>query len=283
VIKIGSSLLCENRKPNLGFFEEVVGQVASLIKQDYEVVIVSSGAIASGMSMLGLNVRPLGAAGQAAAAIGQPRLMDLYKEYFKEHKINCAQVLLTWDDFDDRKRYLNAKNTLLKLLEFKAIPIVNENDTVATDEIGFGDNDRLSALVARLVGADVLIILSDVDGLLNKDRNLIPFVENITLEIKALACPTNNKTCVGGMVTKIEAAKIATDAGIACVISNGRKKDIIASVLTEPEKNGTLFYPKSGMSARKHWIAFSVKPKGRIIVDDGAKEALLKNKRAFFP
>jgi glutamate 5-kinase len=214
---------------------------------------------------------------QAAAAIGQNELMNTYRKFFKTKK-HIAQVLLTWEDFNDRKRYLNAKNTILTLLRLGSTPIINENDTVSTDEIKFGDNDRLSALVSSLIGADLLIILSDVDGLFDKDKNVVRMVDEITPQIKALACPTNKKTCVGGMITKIEAAKIAMDSGIPCVIANGRRQDIILSVINEPEKYGTLFSPKKGLAARERWIAFGTKPKGKILVDDGAKRALINKK-----
>lgn len=203
--------------------------------------------------------------------------MNMYSKFLGA-KVRTAQVLLTWDDFADRKRYLSAKQTVEALLRYGSVPIVNENDTVSTEEIKFGDNDRLSALVAKLISADILIILSDIDGLLDKNKKVICVVEEITPQIKALACPTNKKACVGGMVTKIEAAKIAVDSGIPCVIANGRKKDIILSVLKEPQTNGTLFIPKKGLKAREHWIAFGTKPKGNIIVDDGAKQALLNKK-----
>jgi glutamate 5-kinase len=185
---------------------------------------------------------------------------------------------LTRDDFNDRNRYLNAKNTISTLLEYGSVPILNENDTVSVEEIKFGDNDKLSALVSSLIGADLLIILSDVEGLLDREGKVVRVVDEITPLIKSLACPTDKKTCVGGMITKIEAAKIAMDSGIPCVIANGRKKDIISSVIKEPEKCGTLFSPKKGLAARERWIAFGSKPKGRILIDDGAKAALLNKK-----
>jgi glutamate 5-kinase len=217
---------------------------------------------------------------QAAAAIGQNALMDNYSRAFKRYNINCAQVLLTWDDFCDRKRYLNAKNTLLTLLKLASIPIVNENDTVSTDEIRFGDNDRLSALVATMVSADLLIILSDVDGLLNKDKELVRIVPEITTEIKNLASPSEKKTSVGGMITKIQAAKITVDSGIACVIANGRTKNIIGKIVNDPFAcaEWTVFSPKKGLAERERWIAFGTKAKGNIVVDDGAKNALINKK-----
>lgn len=274
VIKIGASLLYSQKaKLDSGFVSEITAQVSDLVKEGKEIIIVSSGAIAMGMSILRLQARPkeLGLL-QAAAAVGQHELMNVYRRFFKERDLNCAQLLLTWEDFDDRRRYLNAKNTLLTLLKFKSVPIINENDTISTDEIKFGDNDRLSALVSNLISADLLIILSDVAGLLDKNKNVIKVVDEITPQIKALACPTDKKTCVGGMITKIEAAKIAVDSGIPCVIADGRKKG-------EPIQQGTIFLPKKGhLVAKERWIAFGTKPKGKIMVDDGAKSALINKK-----
>lgn len=281
VVKIGSSLLYRGEdKPDLGFIESIVFQVASLNNCGRRAVLVSSGAIASGMYALKLSSRPQDLASlQAAAAVGQHFLMSQYRSFFAKKQLECAQVLLTWDDFDNRKRYLNAKNTILKLLDLNAVPVINENDTVSTDEIKFGDNDRLSALVASLISADLLVILSDVDGLLDKDKRTVRVVEEITPQIKSLACPTDKKTCVGGMITKLEAAKIAVDSGIPCVIANGLRKDILNAVIAGPEESGTLFMPKGGrLAARERWMAFSAKPRGKILVDDGAKKALLSNK-----
>lgn len=199
VIKIGSSLLYSDKIGlNLSLVNEISGQICDLIKEGKEIVLVSSGAIALGMSVLKLESRPKELAYlQGVAAIGQPELMDIYRSFFKERQINCAQILLTWEDFDDRKRYLNAKNTLLVLLKLNSIPVINENDTVSTDEIKFGDNDRLSALVSVLISADLLIILSDVDGLLDK-KTVIKLVDEISPKIQKLACPTDKKSCVGG-------------------------------------------------------------------------------------
>jgi glutamate 5-kinase len=282
VIKVGSSLLYAGRQGlNLDFIKGFVEEVALLVKDGREVVLVSSGAIACGMSLLGLQSRPKELTClQAAAALGQPELMHAYQIFFKEKSLNCAQILLTWEDFDDRARYLNAKNTLLALLDLGSVPVINENDSVSTEEIKFGDNDRLCALVASLLGADLLVILSDVDGLLRKDRkSVVRVVSEITAEIKALACPRKGKTCVGGMVTKIEAARIAADSGIPCVIANGKERDTILSLAKSPDSRGTLFIPRKGyLSAKERWIAFSAKPKGKIIVDSGAKNALLNGK-----
>jgi len=280
VIKVGSSLFYTGNKPDAGRFFENISQLGELIKADgKEIVIVSSGAIALGMDLMKLGSRPKELPMlQAAAAIGQNELMDNYRQQFRRFGLNCAQVLLTWDDFSSRQRYLNAKSTLLALLKSGCVPIVNENDTISTDEIKFGDNDRLSALVAKLVGADLLVILSDVDGLLDNGGQVIPVVDEISAEIKLLAAPSKKRTTVGGMSSKLEAAKIAVDSGIPCVIANGRRKNIVFSVVTAPKGNGTLFVSKKNLSAKEHWIAFGTKIKGRIIVDEGAKQALLNNK-----
>ncbi len=282
VIKIGASLFYSGKKLDLPRLFDIMSHISELIKiEGKEVIIVSSGAIALGMDLMKLSNRPKELPFlQATAAIGQNALMDNYSEHFRRHGITCAQVLLTWDDFDNRQRYLNAKNTLLALLKLGAVPVINENDTISTDEIKFGDNDRLSALVAALINAELLIILSDVDGLLGKDKKVIPIVTDIKPEIKALACPTDKKACVGGMITKIEAAKIAADSGIPCVIANGKTKNIIFNIVRNPLAGGTwtVFLPKKGLKAREHWIAFSAKPKGKIVVDDGARLALINRK-----
>jgi len=281
VIKVGSSLFYSLEGGyDSGVLQKLVRQVVTLKKSGKEVVIVSSGAIALGMHILKWSKRPKQLYRlQAAASIGQNELIDTYRDFLKGKGIHTAQILLTWDDFNDRQRYLNAKNTFLELLKHNNVPIVNENDTVSTQEIQFGDNDRLSALVASLISADILIILSDVDGLLDEDKKtIVKVVDEISPSIKALACPTLKKTCRGGMVSKLEAAKIATDSGIPCVVANGRKKNIILSVLKEPQAYGTLFLPKKGMAARKRWIAFGSKSKGRITVDEGARTALLQQK-----
>ena len=281
VVKIGSSLFCSGvRTLDTGILKGIAASIAELMKKGKDIVLVSSGAIALGMSVLKLGERPKELSYlQAAAAVGQNELMDTYRKFFKEHGINCAQLLLTWEDFSDHKRYLNAKNTLHTLLKLKNVPIINENDTVSTDEIKFGDNDKLSSLVAILVGADLLIMLSDVDGLLDKNRVVIKVVAKITSSIKSLACPTQKKACVGGMITKIEAAAVAAHAGIPSVIANGHKKDIIKTIVSDIGSTGTLFLPKGEiLDAKKRWMAFGTKSKGKILVDQGAKIALLNKK-----
>jgi glutamate 5-kinase len=281
VVKIGSSLFCsELGGLDKRLFRKIGEQIVALRVLNKEVVLVSSGAIALGMRIIGLKTRPKELSYlQAAAAIGQNALMDNYSSFFKDYNTHCAQILLTWDDFNDRRRYLNARNTLLTLFELGTIPIINENDTVSTDEIKFGDNDQLSARVASLIKADLLIILSDVEGLLDRDKNIIKVVPKITPAIRSLACPTKKTTCVGGMITKIEAAAISTGSNISCVIASGSHNDTILENVLEPGSSGTLFVPVgTGLSEKQRWLAFGTKPKGRIVIDEGAKLALLNKK-----
>ena len=237
VVKIGSSLFYNARKRlDFRLLRRLCSDIAALRAENKEIVIVTSGAIALGMSVLKLVSRPKDLSTlQAAAAIGQNELMDVYRGIFRKKGLSCGQVLLTWEDFADRTRYLNARNTLVKLLTLGAVPVINENDTVSTDEIKFGDNDQLSALVANTVSADLLIILSDVDGLWGKDKKtVIRLVTDITDEITGLATTTQRSTSVGGMITKIKAARITIDAGIPCVIANGRAKSIIRTLAQDP-------------------------------------------------
>jgi len=245
VVKVSSGSLFWGNDIDTDVLGSLVTQVASLSFKGHEVIIVSSGAIALGMHILKMNNRPKELSClQAVAAIGQHRLMGKYQFYFEKKKKNCAQILLTYDDFTNRKRYLNAKNTILTLWKLKSIPVVNENDTVSADEIKIGDNDKLSSLVASMVEADLLIMLSDVDGLLDRQGKVVGRVNEIGPRIKSLVYPTKKQTSVGGMITKLEAAKIATAAGIPCVIANGCKNNIILSVVEDPENNGTLFVPR---------------------------------------
>jgi len=283
VVKIGSSLFYDAAKRlDFGLLGSLCGDIAAVRDQNKEVVVVTSGAIALGMSVLKLQSRPKDLSMlQAAAAIGQNELMDVYRGLFRKKGLQCGQVLLTWEDFSDRARYLNARNTLVKLLKLDAVPVINENDTVSTAEIKFGDNDQLSALVANTVGADLLIILSDVDGLWGRDRKtVVRLVTDITDDIKGLATTTQRSTSVGGMITKIKAARVTTDAGIPCVIANGRARNIIRVLAQDPGACGTMFVPKqAGLNHKERWLAYSAKPTGVIIVDDGARTAL-KNKKS---
>lgn len=283
VVKVGSSLFYSQRqKLDFAALKGITEQLAALVGEGKEIIVVSSGAIALGMHTLKQKSRPGELSYlQAIAALGQNELMNVYRRLLKAKKLHCAQVLLTAEDFSDRKRYLNAKNTLLTLLKLKSIPVINENDTVSTDEIKFGDNDQLSALVATLVNADLLIILSDVDGLLDKDKKLIKVIPEINSGIKALALNTQRGTSVGGMITKLRAAKIVVDCNISCLIANGRTGNIVAEATKDPFAGGnwTVFLAKGGcLAAKKQWLAFSTRPAGKIVVDDGARNALLNKK-----
>lgn len=276
VIKIGASLIVEAK-----IIEQLVSQIADLVKQKRRVILVSSGAIACGMAILGLKSRPTKISHlQAAASIGQSELMQLYRRRFSAYNINCAQILLTWEDFDDRIRYLNARNTLQTLLKWGNLPIINENDTVSVDEIKFGDNDRLSALVANLVEADILIILSDVEGLLNpQNRQVLRVVDKITAKIEKFASSSYRPISVGGMKAKLSAAGVAMESQIPCLIINGKKRDCLSLALTDSFNAGTLFLPaQARIPARKKWLIFCARPKGRVYVDDGARNALLSGK-----
>lgn len=288
VVKVGSSLLTEKNRLNLEMMEKIVDQLASLQKKNKEIILVTSGAIASGMG--GLNLKRLTSIPQkqAAAAVGQNLLMGIYERLFKKKGCLVAQILLTSEDIQDRERYLNARNTLLTLLNYKAIPIVNENDTVAVDEIKFGDNDTLSALVASKVEADLLIILTDTKGLYTADpkrRRGIRFigeVSEITPQLERMASGPGTLRGTGGMVTKLRAAKISRSSGVAMVIADGRMKNVIKRILAG-ERLGTLFLPKEKLKSRKRWIAFGVALKGKIRVDEGAEEAISKRGKSLLP
>jgi len=250
VVKVGASVLTakagngRGRSPRLDqvWIKNFTNQVAYLFRRGYQVVIVSSGAIAAGMGLFGMKKRPKGLPEQqACAALGQGYLMKSYEDFFKKKGFHAAQILLTWEDIRDRRRYLNAENTLHTLLRKKAVPVINENDTVSVDEIRFGDNDKLSALVASLVSADLLIMLTDVDGLyIDGKKTVASVVKDINQGIERLARGTDKECSAGGMRTKLDAAKIAVKSGIDCVIANGREKNVLLKIL-KGEKTGTLF------------------------------------------
>ncbi len=277
VVKVGSSILNSDANAlDMKRLEMIVSGVSKLKNMGYEVVIVSSGAIACGMERLGMTNRPISVFALAStAAVGQSVLMSDYEQLFKKYNFLTAQILLTSDGLENRTRYLNARNTIQHLLQMgNIIPIVNENDAVVTDEIKFGDNDKLSAQVAALIDARLLIILSDVDGLYDGNGNVMERIENIDSCISSLAGDTKKKTTVGGMITKIEAAKIAVNAGIPMVIANGLNKDVLEQVVTGETVCSWFLPKKDKISGKKRWIAFSCKNCGKIIVDDGAKQAL---------
>ena len=284
VIKVGSSTITYgNGKRNFSRIDRLAREIADLANQGKEIILVSSGAVAVGVDRLGLAAKPKTIPGkQAAAAVGQGVLMHTYEKIFAEYGQIVAQVLLTRMDSVDRHRYTNSRNTFLALLEHKVIPIVNENDVVAIDELKIGDNDNLSALVAGIVDADLLIILSDIDGLYtanpqnDPNAQLVPEVTDITPEIEASAGDAGSKVGTGGMFTKIQAAKMATSSGINMVIASGEEKDAISRIL-EGEEIGTLFVSRENrLQFRKRWLAFGARIAGKIVVDDGCAKAVRK-------
>jgi glutamate 5-kinase len=290
VVKVGSGLVtAPGIGPDPDRIEQLAGDIAA-VRHDREVALVSSGAIATGMARLALAERPRSIPEkQAAAAVGQSALMWQYEIAFKRHGLAVGQVLLTAQDIGDRTRYLNARNTLLALLGFGVVPIVNENDTVAVEEIKVGDNDNLSALVASLVEADLLVLLTDVDGLYTADPARDPaatkldIVETITDAVLTMAGAHEGGVSVGGMATKLQAAQKAATSGVPMVIASGREPGILARILAG-EPVGTYFVPKADrLGARKRWIAFAAPPQGRLAVDAGAAGALTRQGRSLLP
>jgi glutamate 5-kinase len=290
VIKIGSNILASADKGlNTKRLKTIISDISSIIDGGYEIVIVSSGAIAAGLKKLGLKGKPQDIRlQQAAAAIGQSSLMWAYEHIFGRFDKKVAQVLLTRDDIANRLRYINAKNTLFTLMAYGVIPLINENDPIAVDEIKFGDNDMLAALAASLVEADMLVILSDVNGLYSKDpklkrAKLIKHVPEITPAIEKLAGGRGSAVGTGGMYSKLLAAKQATDHGIPVVIMNGRKSGMLAR-LADGRSVGTYFEPgKERLSSKKGWIAYGVRSRGAIYLDDGAVDALIHKGKSLLP
>jgi glutamate 5-kinase len=292
VIKIGSGVISDHSGLDLDRIATLCEDVHALRQRGYEVILVSSAAVAAGKADLGIKGSarnlPLPLK-QAAAAIGQSRLMRAYKDALRNHGLTAAQVLLTRDDLANRRRYLNARNTLMTLLEYGVVPVINENDTVVIDEIRFGDNDNLSAMTTNLVEAQLLVILSDVDGLYDSDprhnteARLISEVERITPEIEAMAGLEETLLGTGGMTTKLKAAKRATLFGAGTAIINGLTPHNLL-YLFDGHELGTYFLPaRDPMAARKHWIAFTKKPKGKLILDDGAHNAVAERGKSLLP
>ncbi|HEY5599946.1 MAG TPA: glutamate 5-kinase [Candidatus Manganitrophaceae bacterium] len=291
VLKIGSSVIASHDK---GLDEErlaeIAEEVAALRAEGRELFLVSSGAVLCGMEKLGLKRRPTSIPmKQAAAAVGQSRLMWAYEKFFERFQIKVAQVLLTREDIADRKRFINARNTLMTLLDRRVLPIINENDTVTIDEIKFGDNDHLAGQITHLVDASLLIILSDVDGLFQEDPRknpgaaLIPLVEEVTPEIEKMAGGAGPHGGTGGMGSKVRTAKQVAAYGGTTLILNGTARGIIKRAF-QGETVGTLFLPRAArLSSKKHWIAHSLKVKGEMVLDPGAVEAILKNGKSLLP
>ncbi len=290
VIKIGSSILASaERGLNTERLHALTKDISEVVDKGYNVVIVSSGAVAAGLKKLGLKEKPKDIKlKQAAAAIGQSSLMWAYEQNFAAFHKKVAQVLLTKDDISNRQRYINAKNTLFTLLSYDVIPVINENDPVAVDEIKFGDNDMLAALVASLVEADMLIILSDVEGLYtkppeHKGAELIECVDEITPDIEKIAGSAGSAVSTGGMYSKILAAKQAISYGIPVIIMSGKKSGQITRFI-HGAKAGTYFAPNAQrLPLKKGWIAYGVKSKGAVYLDDGAVKALTAQGKSLLP
>jgi glutamate 5-kinase len=289
VVKLGTGVLTDsNQQPDPAQLEQLVAQLAALRKAGKEVVLVTSGAVGAGMGALSYKARPTDLAiKQACAAVGQSRLMAVYDQLFSAHGLVVAQVLLTHDDLEHHERHLNARNTLVTLLQHGVIPIINENDAVSFTEIKFGDNDRLSALVASLLPADLLVILTTVDGVIEnfgkKNPRTLSVIESIDSTIEKMAGGTSSTTAVGGMKSKIDAAKIVVRSGIPLVIASGKKKNLLANILDGADE-GTLFVAQPNkLQSRKRWIAFNHHPQGTLFVDDGAKQALQVAGKSLLP
>ncbi|MBI2205926.1 MAG: glutamate 5-kinase [Candidatus Rokubacteria bacterium] len=290
VVKVGSGLVTSAATgADVDRIETLAAEIAA-VREGRQVVLVTSGAIVTGVARLGLGGRPRSIPEkQAAAAVGQSALMWQYDVAFKRHGLPIGQVLLTAQDLSDRPRYLNARNTLTTMLRLGVLPVVNENDTVAVEEIKVGDNDNLSAHVAALIDADLLVLLTDVDGLYTANPAEDPTarkldrVDAITDEIRQLVWGRRGALSVGGMATKLEAAQKATASGVPMVIASGSEKRVLARLLAG-EPIGTYFAPKADkLAARKRWIAFAVPPAGRLLVDGGARRALADEGKSLLP
>lgn len=290
VLKVGTSTLTRDGVLRPDRFTALARDVAAVMEAGRQVVVVSSGAIAVGAHRLGWShtgssVREK----QAAAAVGQIGLVELYQRRFEKRGRHVAQILLTRAGLEDRERFLNARHTMLELLRLGVVPIVNENDTVATDEIRFGDNDNLAATIVNAVEGDLLVILTDVDGLYERAPEpgapkppLIRTVDAITPEIEAAASGAGTRFGSGGMITKLQAARNAARSGAATVLCHGRTRDLLQRLI-DGEQHGTLFAPGDRLRARKHWLLFTAKTRGRIVIDDGAVRALTQRGRSLLP
>ncbi len=290
MIKAGSAVLTGKRGLNRRIMNSLADDICSLREKGMEIILVSSGAIASGIRKIGLQKRPESISEQqATAAVGQSSLMMAYEKAFGRHGQMVAQILITSDDLNNRRRYLNARNTIFTLLSWGVIPIINENDTVVTDEIKFGDNDNLSAMVTNMTESQILITLTDIDGLFDKDprhhtdARLIRVVDKTDRGAIRYASTVPGFLGTGGMVSKIKAARKATLGGIPAIIANGRRDGILRRIFMG-EELGTLFIPQdTTLCNRKQWIAFTRSPKGNLVIDRGAIEALKKRGKSLLP
>ncbi len=290
VVKVGSNVLTAQSSLNIEAIESISNQISNLIDGGLEVLLVSSGAMAAGLRKLGLGKRPDEIPKrQAISAVGQSGLINAWEKAFGRFDKKVAQILLTSEDLTNRKRYLNARNTLHTLLKWKVVPVINENDTIMVEEIRLGDNDNLAAMIALLMDAQMMVNLTDIDGLYNKDprtepdAELIPEVATYEKQIETYAGGIAGALGTGGMLSKIKAAKKLTAAGIPMIIAGGLKRDILTRIFSG-ERHGTYFIPKEKkLASRKCWIAYTLEPKGEIAIDRGAANAVLNNGKSLLP
>jgi glutamate 5-kinase len=292
VVKVGTNVITHDMGHlNEKRIERLVYDIATMFKKNKRVILVTSGAVGAGMGSINLKLRPVEIAElQAVAAIGQGKLIEIYERFMSKYDLCTAQVLLTADDFADRKRYLNVRNTILALLKFKTLPIINENDTVSVSGLNttFGDNDHLASLVANLFDSPLLILLTDVEGLYDRnpsdpEAKLIPVVEHWTPDLMQMVAEKRSKISKGGMSSKLKAAKIITESGGNVIIANGDNTDSLHDIFNAQEV-GTLFIMQdSHMSARKRWLGFAVRAEGKIVLDDGAIKAVRTNGKSLLP
>ncbi|MFH1877364.1 MAG: glutamate 5-kinase [Candidatus Omnitrophota bacterium] len=281
-VKVGTKVLTDkHNRLDLKVIKGLADQAAGLMDRGVQVILVSSGAIGAGLGLLDIEKKGRSLSElQAIASIGQSHLMSVYNKFFEKKGYVAGQILLTQEYFNDRRRFLNIRYTLNALLNYRAVPIINENDSIATDELKCGDNDRLSSLVADLADSDMLIILTDVDGLYDENGRVIEKVEKITAGILSLDKGKGSEESTGGMMTKLSSVRNAAHSGIPCVIARGRRKNVILEIV-DGKGAGTVFEAHGKpLQARKRWIAFSLKPKGSITVDSGAERAIVKSNRS---
>ncbi len=294
VVKVGTNVLTGPGAPTGGLDDgrvgAVVDQIAALVKDGRQVALVSSGAIGCGMMELGMTRRPTNLSlTQAVASVGQGQLMATYERHFHRHDLHAAQILITHEDFDNRERYLNAANTIHALFDLPCVPVINENDTISTEEIRFGENDRLAALVTHLIRAELLVLLTSVPGLYaeaprrGSKGKVIDVVERVDDAVAGLVYDEKTPLGVGGMKSKIEAARIASEAGEAALIADGRDPEVLAKAVAG-EQVGTLFLPAAGkLSSYKRWIRYTGRPRGSLRVDEGARRALIERGKSLLP
>jgi glutamate 5-kinase len=290
LIKIGTGVLAGTDGLDLGIVEQLVDEIVKLRSGGMQIVIVTSGAIASGKHRMGITGKLKSMPQkQACAAIGQGRLMRVYSNAFGRHSVHVAQILLTMSDLTDRTRYINVRNTLSTLMDWNVVPVINENDTVSVDEIKFGDNDHLAAMIANIIQADILINLTNTEGLFDRNpagkqrARLIKIVHEITDEIESMATAEADPVGMGGMRSKVIAARKVTACGIPYIIAKGKTKGILTDLFAGKEK-GTLFLPSAEpMTSREYWIAFTLRSRGKLFLDDGAKNAIVNQGKSLLP